>query len=222
MRKIAFICLLSFVAGHVHAQTERYVTDSLRLEARQGPSTNHRISHMLSSGARVTVLEDDTETGYSRVTLDDGSEVWILTRFLMDEPAARARLAQTQENLSEEHEKARDLASQLETLGQTADEIEQSRSTLATDKKLLQTELAQIKQAAADTLAIQERNRSLDKQLEVVSTDLDAAKQRNRALKERSERDWFIAGAGVLLGGIIIGLVIPKIRWKRRRGWGEL
>ncbi len=222
MRKIAFICLLSVVAGHVHAQTERYVTDSLRLEARQGPSTTHRISHMLSSGARVTVLEDDPETGYSRVTLDDGSEVWILTRFLMDEPAARARLAQTQENLTEEHEKARDLASQLETLGRTADEIEQSRSALATDKKLLQTELAQIKQAAADTLAIQERNQSLDKQLEVVSTDLDAAKQRNRALKERSERDWFIAGAGVLLGGIIIGLVIPKIRWKRRRGWGEL
>ena len=222
MGKIAFICLLSVLAGHVHAQTERYVTDSLRLEARQGPSTNHRISHMLSSGARVTVLEDDTETGYSRVTLDDGSEVWILTRFLMDEPAARARLAQAQENLTEEHEKARDLASQLETLGRTADEIEQSRSALATDKKLLQTELAQIKQAAADTLAIQERNQSLDKQLEVVSTDLDAAKQRNRALKERSERDWFIAGAGVLLGGIIIGLVIPKIRWKRRRGWGEL
>lgn len=222
MRKIAFICLLSVVAGHVHAQTERYVTDSLRLEARQGPSTNHRISHMLNSGARVTVLEDDTETGYSRVTLDDGSEVWILTRFLMDGPAARARLAQAQENLTEEHEKARDLASQLETLGRTADEIEQSRSALATDKKLLQTELAQIKQAAADTLAIQERNRSLDKQLEVVSTDLDAAKQRNHALKERSERDWFIAGAGVLLGGIIIGLVIPKIRWKRRRGWGEL
>ena len=222
MRKIAFICLLSVVAGHVHAQTERYVTDSLRLEARQGPSTNHRISHMLSSGARVTVLEDDTETGYSRVTLDDGSEVWILTRFLMGEPAARARLAQAQENLTEEHEKARDLANQLETLGRTADEIEQSRSALATDKKLLQTELAQIKQAAADTLAIQERNQSLDKQLEVVSTDLDAAKQRNRALKERSERGWFIAGAGVLLGGIIIGLVIPKIRWKRRRGWGEL
>jgi SH3 domain protein len=220
--KIAFICLLSVLAGHVHAQTERYVTDSLRLEARQGPSTNRRISRMLSSGTRVTVLEEDTETGYSRVALDDGSEVWILTRFLMNEPAARAQLAQAQENLTEEHEKARDLASQLETLGRTADEIEQSRSALATDKKLLQTELAQIKQAAANTLAIQERNQSLGKQLEVVSMDLDTAKQRNRALKERSERDWFIAGAGVLLGGIIIGLVIPKIRWKRRRGWGEL
>ncbi len=222
MGKIAFICLLSVVAGHVHAQTERYVTDSLRLEARQGPSTDHRISHMLSSGTRVTVLEEDTETGYSRVALDDDSEVWILTRFLMDEPAARAQRAEAQENFIRERDNARDLASQLETMGQTAGEIEQSRSALAIDKKLLQTELAQIKQAAAGTLAIQARNQNLDKQLEAISMDLDAAKKRNRALKERSERDWFIAGAGVLLGGVLIGLVIPKLGWKRRRGWGEL
>ena len=55
-----------------------------------------------------------------------------------------------------------------------------------------------------------------------LSVDLDAAQQRIRALKERSERDWFIAGAGVLLGGMILGFIIPKIRWKRRRSWGEL
>lgn len=226
MRKIAFMCLISIMAsimaGPLHAQAVRYVTDSLRLETRQGPSTDHRITRMLSSGARVTVVEEDGDTGYSRVALDDGTEVWILTRYLMEEPAARAQLGEAQENFTREREIARDLASQLETLGQTTNEIEQSRSALATDKNVLQTELAQIKQAAADTLAIKERNQSLNKQLEAASMNLDAATQRNRALKERSERNWFIAGAGVLLGGIIIGLVIPKIRWKRRRGWGEL
>ena len=222
VRKIAFICLLSIVTGHIHAQTVRYVTDSLRLEARQGPSTDHRISHMLSSGTRVMVLQENAETGYSRIALDDGSEVWILSRFLMDEPAARAQLAESMENLTRERDIARDLASQLETMGQTAGEVERSRSELERDKKLLQTELAQIKQAAADTLAIKERNQSLNKQLEALAMDLEATKQGNRALKERSERDWFVAGAGVLLGGMILGLVIPKIRWKRRRGWGEL
>lgn len=222
VRKIAFICLLSVLTGHIHAQTVRYVTDSLRLEARQGPSTNHRITNMLNSGTRVTVLEENAETGYSHIALDDGSEIWILTRFLMDEPAARAQLAESMEGLTRERDIARDLASQLETLAQTAGEVERSRSELERDKKLLQTELAQIKQAAADTLAIKERNQSLNKQLEALAMDLDATKQGNRALKERSERDWFIAGAGVLLGGMILGLVIPKIRWKRRRGWGEL
>ena len=148
--------------------------------------------------------------------------MWILTRFLMDEPAARDQLAGALEKFNREREISRDLASQLETLGQTAGEIEKSRSELATDKKVLQTELAQIKQAAADTLAIKERNKSLSKRIEALSADLDAANHRNRALKERTERDWFLAGAGVLLGGMILGLVIPKIRWKRRRGWGEL
>ncbi len=222
MRKIALICLLSVVSGHIHAQTVRYVTDSLRLETRQGPNTSFRITRMLSSGDRATVLEEDADTGYSRIALDDGSEVWILTRFLMDEPAARAQLAEAVENFTREREIGRDLASQLETLGQTAGQIEQRRSELARDKKLLQTELAQIKQAAADPLTIKERNRSLNEQIEALAVDLEAARQRNRALKERSERDWFIAGAGVLLGGMILGLVIPRIRWKRRRGWGEL
>ena len=222
MRKIAFICLLSVVTSHMHAQTMRYVTDSLRLETRQGPGTDYRITRMLSSGTRVTVLEQDPEKGYSRIALDDGTEVWILSRFLMDEPAARAQLAEAVENSTREREIARDLASQLETLGQTAGEIEHSRSELARDKELLQTDLARIKQAAADPLAIKERNQRLDKQLETLTMDLDAAKQQNRALKERSEQNWFIAGAGVLLGGMILGLVIPKMRWKRRRSWGEL
>lgn len=222
MRKFAFICLLGLCSTQIQAQTVRYVTDNLRLEARGGPGTNFRITRMLGSGARVTVLEEDAETGYSRVAVDDGTEVWILTRFLMDEPAARDQLSEAVEKFTREREIARDLASQLETLGETAGEIEKSRSELATDKKMLQTELAQIKQAAADTLAIKERNASLDSELSALSADLDAANQRNRALKERSERDWFLAGAGVLLGGMIFGLVIPKIRWKRRRGWGEL
>lgn len=222
MRTIAFICLLSAVSSHVHAQPVRYVTDTLRLEARQGPSTNHRITQMLSSGTRVSVLEEDAEAGYSRIATDDGTELWILTRFLMEEPAARDQLAGAVAKFNREREIAKDLASQLETLRQSAGEIEQSRSGLAEDKNMLQTELAQVKQAAANTLAIKERNESLNNRLEALAAERDAAQEQNRSLKERSERDWFVAGAGVLLGGMIFGLVIPKIRWKRRRGWGEL
>ena len=222
MRKFILICLVSILTGHVHAQPVRYVTDSLKLEARSGPSTNHRIFKLLESGTPVTVLEEDAESGYSRVALEDGSEAWMLSRFLMDEPSARAQLAEAVEKYTREREIARDLTVQLETLGKTVSEIEQDRSELGRDKQLLQAELAQIKQAAADTLAINERNDKLARELETLASELDSANLRIRTLKERSERDWFLAGAGVLLGGMILGLVIPKIRWKRRRGWGEL
>jgi len=39
VRKIALICLLSVVSAQIHAQTVRYVTDSLRLE------TEHQFSY---------------------------------------------------------------------------------------------------------------------------------------------------------------------------------
>jgi len=222
VRKLVLFCLSSVLVAHVHAQPVRYVTDSLKLEARSGPSTEHRISHLLDSGTPVTVLEENEASGYSRVALEDGSEVWILSRYLMDEPSARAQLTEAIEKYTREREIARDLASQLESLGQTVSEIENDRSELARDKKLLQTELAQIKQAAADTLAINERNETLAQEMETLASELDSANLRIRVLKEDTERDWFLAGAGVLLGGMILGLVIPKIRWKRRRGWGEL
>jgi SH3 domain protein len=222
VQKIALICLLSALAAHVQAQTVRYVTDSLRLEARRGPSTEHRIIYMLVSGDRVTVLEDEAESGYSRVVLEDGSEAWILTRFLMDEPAARAQLADSEEKLVREREISRDLAGQLETLSETAGGLEKTSVELERDKKDLQSELSRIKQAAADTLAIKERNEDLHKRVEELTLELEVAEKRTRSLKERAERDWFIAGAGVLLGGMILGLVLPKIRWRRRRSWGEL
>ena len=34
-----------------------------------------------------------------------------------------------------------------------------------------------------------------------------------------TELDWSVV---FLLAGMILGFIIPKIRWKRRRGWGEL
>ena len=54
--------------------------------------------------------------------------------------------------------------------------------------------------------------RSLEKELQLIQ-------QENQSLKDRSQREWFIAGAGVLLGGMLLGLIIPKLRWRKKSGW---
>jgi len=41
----------------------------------------------------------------------------------------------------------------------------------------------------------------------------------NGALSSRSRQNWFIVGAGVLSGGIVIGLIAPSLRRKRRSDW---
>jgi SH3 domain protein len=32
----------------------------------------------------------------------------------------------------------------------------------------------------------------------------------------------FLAGAGVLLGGILLGLTLTRLRWRKREHWGSL
>ena len=83
-------------------------------------------------------------------------------------------------------------------------------------------ELAQIRRTAASTLSIEEQNQELQIKVVNLERELQLSQQENMSLSDNSDRDWFITGAGVLIGGMILGLIIPRMRWKKRRGWGEL
>ena len=48
---------------------------------------------------------------------------------------------------------------------------------------------------------------------------LQTLQQENENLKDRTARDWFMVGAGVVLLGIIVGLIIPRIRWRKKSSW---
>ena len=66
-----------------------WVSDQFEITLRTGPSTTNAIERMLSSGTELVVLEQDDESGYSHVRTTGGTEGWVLTRYLMDEPSAR-------------------------------------------------------------------------------------------------------------------------------------
>src|SRR3954471_24393089 len=94
------IIVLGLLAIAAHAQT-RYVSDKLGVELRRGPSTEYLILRSLDAGTALDVLEQDTAAGYSRVRVaDQGTEGWILTRFLTAEPIARERLAAAEHSLT--------------------------------------------------------------------------------------------------------------------------
>jgi len=217
----AWILLAALLwAASTHAQTSRYVTDSLRLEVRTGPSTGHRIIRMLESGTPVTVLEDSE--GYSRIRAAGGADGWILSRYLMDQPAARNQLAASQAELERIKAEYSELRSALGGARNAGGQTESSGDRLELDYARVSRELADIRRTAAATLAIDQQNRELQVKVVNLERELQLAQQENLSLSDRSDRDWFITGAAVLLGGIVLGLILPRMRWKRRRGWGEI
>ena len=201
------------------AQT-RYVTDRTIVEIRRGPSTEYLILRNLEAGERVEVLEQNEEAGYSRVRVaDQGTEGWILTRFLTAEPIARERLAVAERGLAA----ARERVTALE--GQTA---ELTRDLTATRAALQQTqanhgnvskELTDIKTAAANVVEIRDENTRLQQRLSERDREVEALTADNTRLAGRSNQNWFVVGAAVLLGGIVIGLVAPSLRRRRRSDW---
>lgn len=218
LRSVAVIFVL-LATGAVQAQT-RYVSDNLVVELRRGPSTEYLIVRNLQAGDAVEVLEQNADIGYSRVrVLDEGTEGWILTRFLTAEPIARDKLAIAERNLTA----ARDRVAQLE-----AQVAELSAALASTKTELDQTldvhgevsaELADIRSASANVIEIREQNDSLRQRLAGRDQEVERLKLENGVLASRNNQNWFIVGAGVLLGGIVIGLIAPSLRRKRRSDW---
>ena len=56
-----------------------------------------------------------------------------------------------------------------------------------------------------------------------MTRELEDLKQQNRELENSTAQRWFLIGAGVIVGGILLGLILPHLRMRRRRdSWGSL
>jgi SH3 domain protein len=193
-----------------------WVSDQFEITLRTGPSTSNAIQLMLNSGAALEVLERDAETGYSKVRTQGGTEGWVLTRYLMNEPSAREQLTALSAQVSSATERGSSLGSQLSAIRGEYQEATNRIRTLEREKEQLQTELDGIKRTAANVLAIDSQNKSLQQQLTDTEIQVSILEEENRQLTAQSNRTWFLTGSGVLFGGVLLGLILPRIRWQRR------
>ena len=209
------VVLLLLLAPIVHAQPA-WVTDQFEITLRSGPSTNNQILLMVDSGTQLEVLARDSETGYSQVRTQGGTEGWVLTRYLMNERSAREQLESLTSQLTNAASRGSSLDSQLEAIRGEYDAANSRIETLEREKSEIEQELAEIKRTAANVLAINEQNRTLTEQLTAAQIRADTLEQENRALSGQTTRYWFLAGALVLFAGMLLGIWLPKIRWQRR------
>lgn len=211
--------MLILLGAAAHAQT-RYVSDRTIVELRRGPSTEYLILRNLQAGEEVRVLEQNADAGYSRVqVVNGGAEGWILTRFLTAEPIARDRLAAAERNLEAARERVSALEGQIEALTRdlagTKADLERARTDHGTASK----ELADIRTAAANVVQLREENASVQQRLVQRDREVEELRNENSRLSGRSDQNWFLIGSGVLFGGIVLGLVLPSLRRKRRSDW---
>ena len=135
----------------------------------------------------------------------------------MGDPSARSRLVEIQARelkLAEQQQ-------EIQTLRATAVESETQSVAMQKYNSGLKAELKKVKQIAADTLTINEKNEALTAALEQAESKQTSLQVENERLGNNTEQAWFIRGAGVILLGMLLGLLIPKLRFKKKRKWGD-
>lgn len=211
------ICALALQAGTAAAQEVRYITDTLFVPLRSGQGTEYRIVHRgLPSGTRLNVEETSDDTGYSRVITDNGTEGWMLTRYLTEEMPAADRLAALQAEyealLGDEDSLRAQMVDMREALNVATDRANGLDVVLADTR----AELQDLKRLSSNALNLDITNRRLTEESQVMRTRLEVLEAENMRLKESSDSRAFINGALAVLGGVIIALIAQRLRPRPR------
>ena len=221
--RILFTCLL-MISTQLFAKNIQYVSDELTIPMRTGPTTSHKILKFLTSGTMVDVLDLSDDKNHTRIVLieDESKSGWVETRLLMSQPSAREQLVVANKSSQVLKEKQATLKTELAELQKKNAELQEVQSQLENKYMDLQNILIKLRTNAEEPIRIADENEQLKQQLHnEQNKNIDLAKK-NTFLGDQNIKQWFMIGAGVAIGSLILGLLITRIRWKRRDSWGDV
>lgn len=215
-----YLALFGLLFAASAAAETVYVSDQLETYMRSGKGNKYRIVRTLPSGTPLQVLE--TDEGYTRVRAPSGTEGWVLSRFLMTNRPSRERLTEAEQRLAQLELENGKLTTELDKIRGAKANIQSEQENLVSSNQKLAQQLDEIKRTASSALAIDAENKDLKSRIVAYERQLQTLRQENEGLRDRTARDWFMVGAGVTILGMIIGLIIPRIRWQRKSSWDSL
>lgn len=206
--QVSVLVVLCLVAASALGAT-RYVSDELRISLRSGAGNQYRIVRVLDTGTRLETLQ--TEGEWTQVRAGDVTG-WVRSQYLKAEPVAADQLEQARNELSAARERIDTLTSRL---NETRQELEAARNRtqeLSATNQSLQDKV----DSAQKGLELAEENERLSAQATEFQGRVDQLEGQIARLNDRNQREWFLIGAGVLLGGILLGIIVTRIPWRRR------
>lgn len=216
-KQLLLLASLLCIAGLATAKP-RYISDELIVTVRQGQGNHTPIIKTIKSGERIDVLEE-TDTGYAKIKTNDGTEGWIRSQFLIDEPVAAQKLAKLQDKFTQLDTSNQAVKKELKDLRAEKAAVDEAYAKLQTEYGTTQKELAHLGKVAANPIMLAKENKELTDKFANMSHELEMLRNEHQVVKDRSRQNWFMAGAGVIILGMLLGLMIPKLRFKRKDRW---
>lgn len=216
-RALRFLVPLVLVLASVAQAETRYVDDVIHVPVRSGAGNEYRIiESALRSGTPVEVLEQDEETGYSKIRFGDDEEGYIATRFLSAERIAEERLQDAQKQLASTEEKLSQTRSQLEQSRSKLEQVQQEKQDLESQLQETSDELERIRSISEDAINLEKRNRDLRKERQELRKEVELLTNENQRLEDSRESSFLLTGGGLVIAGIFIAVLFPLLKPSRK------
>lgn len=216
-----FTLVLASLLPCIAAAEVMYVDDTLLVPLRSGEGTSFRIIHKgLKSGTMLEILEQNQESGYSKVKTPNGQEGFLPTRYLTSTPIAKIKLVNAQKLLTGLSKENSELKDKLSTLSKEHTLLSNSFSKKSEQLNKNTDELTNIKSISANALNLDKRNRELRESNEQLRSELELLQTENMRLKDNSDSNMLLIGGGLIILGALLALIIPTIKpSKKNDNW---
>ena len=201
IKQLIFLSLLSFsttlsalqedsFSDAFEATTSHFVSENLFVYLHAGPGTNYRIRGSVNAGTAITILQEDSEAGFTQITDGRNRTGWVKSEFVTDQLPVKL---------------------QLETLQSEISLQDDATAQVTQELSLLQ---ARLEQSQNENASLKQENQTLQAQISNISQQLEQTD--NEGKKELFFMGAIVAGSGLIFG--IILTVLLKSR-KRNDGF---
>ncbi len=235
---VVIFCLVLFVANNVYpaALEKGYVSDMLFLTVREGPGNNYKVLETLKSNDPVEIMEKQDK--YYKVKTDDGIIGWVEKQYITDKLPQTLIVEDLKKKMSALEDKNKNLESENAALEEKIKNMKKDfEAKIADMKTALQDEIQAkneiqaefdkekdkyesfMKEAGGGSVKLIKENRMLKQKNANLVSEINKLTKENEHCLKTGMIQWFLAGAGVLFAGWLIG---QSIKRKKRGSSGLL
>ena len=105
VKKLVCLFFASLLVVSSALASSRYISDNLFTYMHSGPSNQFRIIGSIDAGDKVTLLEENQDTGYTQIQDSEGRKGWVESRFVTTRESISIRLPKLEKELESVKEK---------------------------------------------------------------------------------------------------------------------
>ena len=208
-------CAIIFFMTELAGAETMYLIDTLEVAVRAGKGLEYKILSIAKSNDKVEALT--TEGEYTHIKLANGTEGWILKRYLTPETPKALVIKSLRSRIEKLEGKNIRSAKEIQTFKGEKTELNSTTRKQAQKIEALENQYEDLKAACSDSVKLDNDHKKLQQEMITNRREFSMLKSENEKLRENIQLKWFVAGALAVLIGFIIGFVLQNLRHKRRR-----